>query len=86
MKHEAHDVEAKEVMIKRFFQVSTTLQGVFDYYEILMGAISILFHHWQLSPLLFERQAVMIEVRAIQLRERNRRNVLLMNILDVWVS
>ena len=86
MKHEAHDVEAKEVIIERFLQVSTTLQGVFDHYEILMGAISILFHHRHLSPLLVDRHAVMYEVRAIQQRERNRGNVLLMNVLDVWVS
>ena len=86
MKQEAHDVEAKEVMIERFLQVSTTLQGVFDHYEILMGAISILFHHRQLSPLLVDRHAVMNEVRAIPLRKRNRGNVLLMNVLDVWVS
>ena len=51
-----------------------------------MGAISILFHHRQLSPLLVDRHAVMNEVWAIQLRERNRGNVLLMNVLDVWVS
>ena len=86
MKQEAHDADAKEVMIERFLQVSTTLQGVFDHYEILMGAISILFHHRQLSPLLVDRHAVMTEARAIQLRERNRGNVLLMNVLDVWVS
>ena len=86
MKQDAHDVETKEVMIERFLQVSTTLQGVFNHYDILMGTISILFHHRQLSPLLVDRHAVMNEVRAIQLRERNRGNVLLMNVLDVWVS
>ena len=52
MKHEAHNVEAKEAMVERFLQVSTTLQGIFDHYKILMGAISILFHHCQLSSLL----------------------------------
>ena len=51
-----------------------------------MGAIYVLFHHQQLSPLLVERHAVMNEVRAILLQEQNRGNVLLMNVVDVWVS
>ncbi len=81
---EAHDVANKEQMIERFLHISTSLQGVFEHYELLMQGLSMLFHVKHLSPLLVDRVQIMKMVRELMADETERGNLILINPLDVW--
>ncbi len=84
MRDEAHDLANKELMVERFLHISTSLQGVFEHYELLMQGLSVLFHNKHLSPLLVDRKSVMTQVRALATDEATKGNTLLINPLDVW--
>ena len=84
MREEAHKLESKEYMIERLLHVSTSMQGIFETYELYMAGLSVLFQQRALSPLLVERKEVIKKVRSLQHKERGRGNVILMDPLNVW--
>ena len=71
-------------MVERLLHVSTSMQGIFETYELMMAGLSVLFQQRALSPLLVERKEILRKVRALQHKERGRGNVILMDLLNVW--
>ena len=84
MREEAHKLESKEYMIERLLHVSTSMQGIFETYELYMAGLRVLFQQRALSPLLVERKEVIKKVRSLLHKERGRGNVVLMDPLNVW--
>ena len=84
MREEAHKLENREFMVERLLHVSTSMQGIFEMYELYMAGLSVLFQQRALSPLLVERKEVLKKVRSPEHRERGRGNVILMDPLNVW--
>ena len=78
MREEAHDLENREFMAERLLHVSTSMQGIFETYELYMAGLSVLFQQRALSPLLVERKEFLKQVRA------RRGTVILMDPLNVW--
>ena len=84
MREEAHKLENREFMVERLLPVSTSMQGIFETYELYMAGLSVLFQQRALSPFLVERKEVLKKVRSPQHKERGRGNVILMDPLNVW--
>ena len=83
MREEAHKLENREYMVERLLHVSTSMQGIFETYELYMAGLCVLFQQRALSPLLVERKEVLKKVRSLQHNERGRGNVILMDPLNV---
>ena len=84
MREEAHLLEKWEYMMERLLHVSTSMQGIFEAYELYMAGLSVLFQQRALSPLLIDRKEVIKKVRSLQHKERGRGNLILMDPLNVW--
>ena len=56
MREEAHKLENREHMAERLLHVSTSMQGIFETFELYMAGLSVLFQQRALSPLLVERE------------------------------
>ena len=58
----------REKLTEEFLHVMVGMQGLFDHLELITNGVSILFHQPQLSPLLVDRNEMIKEVRALEVR------------------
>lgn len=74
MLEKAHEWENREFMVELLLHVSTSMQGIFETYELYMAGLSVLFQRRALYPLSVERKEVLKRVRSLQHKERGRGN------------